>query len=58
MVPVLSKKWIPLTSKLSRTEILVVAQQVKHLTSIREDMGSIPSLTQWVKDPMSLNAVA
>ena len=28
----------------------VVAQQVKNPTSIHEDMGSIPVLTQWVKD--------
>ena len=28
----------------------VVAQEVKNLTSSHEDMGSIPGLTQWVKD--------
>ena len=27
----------------------VVTQQVKNLTSIHEDEGSIPGLTQWVK---------
>ena len=27
-----------------------VAQQVKNLTSIQEDAGSIPGLTQWVRD--------
>ena len=27
-----------------------VAQQVKNQTSIPEDTGSIPGLTQWVKD--------
>ena len=30
-------------------EIPVMAQQVKNLTSIHEDKGLIPSLTQWVK---------
>ena len=29
----------------------VVAQQVTNLTSIHEDMGSVPGLTQWIKDP-------
>ena len=28
----------------------VVAQQVKNPTSIHEDVGSVPGLTQWVKD--------
>ena len=30
----------------------VVAQQVKNPTSIHQDASSIPSLTQWVKDPV------
>ena len=28
----------------------MVAQQVKNLTSILKDVGSIPGLAQWVKD--------
>ena len=30
----------------------VVAQEVKNLTSFYEDVGSIASLTQWVKEPV------
>ena len=26
-----------------------MAQQVKNLSSVREDVGSLPGLTQWIK---------
>ena len=29
----------------------ILVQLVKNQTSIYEDMGSTPGLTQWVKDP-------
>ena len=33
------------------TGVPILAQGVKHLTSIYEDVGLIPGLNQWVKDP-------
>ena len=32
----------------------MVAQRLVNPTSLYEDTGSIPGLTQWVKDPMLL----
>ena len=31
-----------------------MAQQVKNRTSIREDVGLVPGLDQWVEDPALL----
>lgn len=31
-------------------KVPIVAQQVPNLTSIHEDVGMIPNLTQWVRD--------
>ena len=37
--------------------VSVVAQWVKNQISIHENVGSIPGLAPWVKDPLSLQAV-
>ena len=38
----------------NRPGVPIVAQRVKNPTSVREDAGLIPGLTQWVKDPVLL----
>ena len=45
-------------SKTQNRGVPIVAQQVLNPTSILEDAGLIPGLTQWVKDPALLQAVA
>ena len=49
-----------LGSRINRNvqQVPLVAQQVKNPAHLREDAGSIPGLTQWVKDPKWLQVVA
>ena len=42
------------TSKALRKGVPIVAQWLRTQHNVHEDMGLIPALTQWVKDPALL----
>ena len=44
------KKYILKSLRIKFSGVSIVAQQVKNLISTHEDMGSVPSLAQWVRD--------
>ena len=47
-----------IAQRMSKMGIPTVAQQVKNSASVQEDVGSIPGLSQWVKDLLLPLAVA
>ena len=52
-----SREDLRLLKKYMKQGVLIVAQQIKDLTYLREDVGSIPGHPQWVKDLMLLQTV-